>query len=71
MYICFGLAASVLFIILLKSENARRDRGERDEVIESQVETHKAHNEKNGCYATVDEVKKEKGDKWSGYRYMI
>ena len=73
MYICFGLVASVLFIILLKGENTKRDRGERDEVIESQVGTHKAHlNEKNRCYTTtVDDVKTEKGDEWSGYRYVI
>lgn len=71
MYIGLGLIATVLYIILLKRENARRDRGERDEIIETQMETHKVHNEKNGRYATVDEVKKDKGDEWSGYRYVI
>jgi predicted MFS family arabinose efflux permease len=71
MYICFGVIASVAFMILLKRENARRDRGERDEIIENQVETHDPRNEKNGRYATVDEAKKDKGDEWSGYRYVI
>jgi hypothetical protein len=71
MYICFGLIASVALIILLKRENARRDRGERDEIIENQVETHDPRNEKNGRYATVDEAKKDKGDEWSGYRYVL
>jgi hypothetical protein len=70
MYICFGIIASILFIIFLKRENARRDRGERDEIIENQVETHDPRN-KNGRFATVDEAKKEKGDKWSGFRYVI
>ena len=70
MYICFGIIASILYIILLKRENARRDRGERDEYIEDQVETHDARNERNGRYATVDEAKNEKGDEWSGYRYV-
>ena len=71
MFICFGLLASVALLIFLKRENARRDRGERDEIIENQVETHESRNEKNGRYATVDEAKKDKGDEWSGYRYVI
>ena len=71
MFICFGLLASVALLIFLKRENARRDRGERDEIIENQVETHDSCNEKNGRYATVDEAKKDKGDEWSGYRYVI
>ena len=70
MYIGFGLIASTWYMILLKRSNARRDRGERDEIIENQVETHDARNEKNGRYTTVDDAKKEKGDEWSGYRYM-
>ncbi|KAF8809511.1 MFS general substrate transporter [Phlegmacium glaucopus] len=70
MYICFGLIASTTYIILLKRENARRDRGERDEIIETHAETHNARNEINGRYATVDEAKREKGDEWSGYRYV-
>jgi len=70
MYIAFGLISSTSYMILLKRENARRDRGERDEIIESQVETHDARNETNGRYATVDEAKRDKGDEWSGYRYM-
>ena len=71
MFICFGLLASVALLIFLKHENARRDRGERDEIIENLVETHDSRNEKNGRYATVDEAKKDKGDEWSGYRYVI
>ena len=71
MYICFALIASVALTIFLKRENARRERGERDEIIENQVETHDPRNEKNGRYATVDEARKDKGDEWSGYRYVI
>ncbi|KAH9479340.1 MFS-type transporter cnsO [Psilocybe cubensis] len=71
MYIVFGILSSTLFIILLKRENARRDRGERNEYIEDQPETHDPANEKNGRYATVDDAKRAKGDKWSGYRYTI
>jgi hypothetical protein len=25
----------------------------------------------NGRFATVEDAKKEKGDKWSGYRYIL
>ena len=71
MYICFGVIASVAYMTLLKRENARRDRGERDEIIENQVETHDPRNEKNGRYATIDDARKDKGDEWSGYRYVI
>ena len=63
MYICFGVIALVAYTIFLKRENARRDsdKGERDEIIENQVETHDSRNGKNGRYATVDEAKKDKG----------
>jgi len=71
MYIAIGITTSVIYILLLKRENARRDRGERDEIIENQPETQEARNEVNGRYSTVEEAKREKGDKWSGYRYMI
>jgi hypothetical protein len=71
LYIAIGIIASTTFLVLLKKENARRDRGERDEYIEDQPETHLPQNEKNGRYATVGDAKREKGDKWSGYRYTI
>ncbi|KIM44467.1 hypothetical protein M413DRAFT_353864 [Hebeloma cylindrosporum] len=71
MYIVIGITASITYLLLLKRENARRDRGERDEIIENQPDTHDTRNEKNGRYATVEEAKRDKGDKWSGYRYTI
>lgn len=71
MYIAIGITGSTAYLLLLKRENARRARGERDEIIENQPETHNTRNEKNGRYATVEEAKREKGDKWSGYRYTI
>jgi len=70
MYIAMGLIASITLIFLLRKENARRERGERDEIIEDQIETHIPENEKNGRYATVEDAKREKGDLWSGYRYI-
>jgi len=61
--------SSVLFAILLRKENARRDRGERDEVIEG-IENSNAH-ECNGRFKNVDEAKLVKGDEWSGFRYTL
>jgi hypothetical protein len=69
MYIMFGIIASTTYHFLLRAENARRDRGERDEIIgktdDSQL------NEKNGRFDTVEDAKREKGDEWSGYRYIL
>ncbi|KAJ3512288.1 hypothetical protein NLJ89_g3607 [Agrocybe chaxingu] len=71
MYIAIGLIASTAYVFLLKRENARRERGERDEVIENQPDTHDAKNEKNGRFETIEDAKRNKGDEWSGYRYTI
>ena len=67
MYICFGLISTVVVRYLLKVENARRERGERDEVIEG----YKGGSDVNGRFASVEEAKAEKGDRWSGYRYTL
>jgi MFS family permease len=68
-YIAIGLISSIVFFVLLKRENARRDRGERDEVIRG-VESNGA-GEKNGVYANVEEAQRAKGDAWSGFRYTL
>ncbi|KAJ7180779.1 MFS general substrate transporter [Mycena filopes] len=67
MYICIGIIANSIFLYLLKKENARRDRGDRDEVIGSE----ELEDNGNGRYATVEDAKREKGDNWSGYRYIL
>ncbi|KAH7921228.1 MFS general substrate transporter [Leucogyrophana mollusca] len=67
MYIAFGLVSTVTYRYLLKAENARRDRGERDEIIEG-VD---GGMEANGRFASVEDAKREKGDEWSGYRYTL
>lgn len=69
MYIAFGLISSAAYLFLLRAENARRDRGERDEVIGAvAVDGGKS---KNGTYPTLEDAKREKGDAWSGYRYTL
>lgn len=67
MYIGTGLIATATFRFLLKRENARRDRGERDEIIEGR----EGGFEVNGRFESVEDAKREKGDEWSGYRYTL
>ncbi|KAF8553585.1 MFS general substrate transporter [Imleria badia] len=67
MYICFGLISTVILRFLLKAENARRERGERDEGIEGD----EGGLEVNGRFGSVTEARKDKGDRWSGYRYTL
>ncbi|KAJ7623133.1 MFS general substrate transporter [Roridomyces roridus] len=67
MYICIGIISNAAFLILLKRENARRDRGERDEVIGPDT----LEDNGNGRFATVEDAKRAKGDNWSGYRYIL
>ncbi|THH26980.1 hypothetical protein EUX98_g7204 [Antrodiella citrinella] len=69
-YIGIGFICSILMLVFLKQENARRDRGERDEVIEG-VNEDRTDLLKNGKFASVEDAKREKGDKWSGYRYTL
>lgn len=69
MYTGIGLIFSVIYHIALKRENAKRDRGERDEIIGDEKDDEKS--EKNGRFATIEDAKREKGDEWSGFRYML
>ncbi|TFK48566.1 MFS general substrate transporter [Heliocybe sulcata] len=69
MYIGLGLISSTLMVILLRRENARRDRGDRDEHIQGVSDQSLA--KKNGTFTSVDDARREKGDEWSGYRYTL
>ncbi|PFH54784.1 hypothetical protein AMATHDRAFT_134158 [Amanita thiersii Skay4041] len=66
-YIAIGFFFSAFFSVLLRRENARRERGDRDEVVEG-VDNKRA-NERNGIYKNIEEARRAKGDKWSGFRY--
>lgn len=58
---------------MLRAENARRERGERDEQIVCQggvVDT-EVTDMKNGIFESVDKAKAAKGDEWSGFRYSL
>jgi len=69
MYIGIGWVTTLITIIYLRKENARRERGERDEVI-APPEKHTGP-APNGVYESVEQAKREKGDSWSGYRYIL
>ncbi|TFK66710.1 MFS general substrate transporter [Pluteus cervinus] len=69
MYIALGIISSTAFLLLLRRENARRERGERDEIIGDDETA--GGDAKNGRYRTVEEAKQDKGDAWSGYRYTL
>lgn len=64
---------SLITIYFLRRENARRDRGERDEVIQgfTPLGDEKAQAGKGGVYESIEHAKREKGDSWSGYRYTL
>ncbi|KAL5520899.1 hypothetical protein ACEPAF_2902 [Sanghuangporus sanghuang] len=68
-YVVVGLFGSSTMTFLLTKENARRDRGERDEVIGNSEKA--GGDPRNGIYESVDAAKRDKGDEWSGYRYII
>jgi hypothetical protein len=69
MYIGLGLCATLTYLFFIQRENKTRDRGERDEIIGDEPSNGK--NEKNGRYAVVEDAKRDKGDEWSGYRYVL
>ena len=68
-YIAIGFFSSLLYLLLLRRENAIREAGHRDEIIEG-VDNKRAH-EKNGQFESVEAARMEKGDLWSGFRYTL
>jgi hypothetical protein len=76
-YIVIAFIATLLLTLLLRAENRRRGRGERDEVIltgekprEFDAETEK-RGQANGVFESVEAARRDKGDFWSGYRYHL
>lgn len=72
-YVGIGWIASLATLYLLRKENARRERGERDEIIRgvTAIGDDKIPIGKGKVYDSLEQVKREKGDKWSGYRYTL
>ncbi|KAF8315935.1 MFS general substrate transporter [Clavulina sp. PMI_390] len=78
-YAVMGLISSIVFIYKLDRENKARDAGLRDERIladlpggkDASVDSETESRYPGGTYKTVDEARREKGDLWSGYRYIL
>lgn len=68
-YIGIGLICVTIMRVGLHRENERRDRGERDEVIDG-VDNENAH-VRNGQYPDIETARLDKGDDWSGFRYSL
>ena len=70
-YVAIGLLSSLLMRTVLKAENERRNRGERDELIAGSTVI-KVEGDKNGkTYDSVEAARLDKGDMWSGFRYTL
>ncbi|GJJ08202.1 hypothetical protein Clacol_002410 [Clathrus columnatus] len=74
-YISLGFIATSVLMLTLHRENKKRQRGERDEIILSEnrmLDPEKeTRNKRNGVFETVEDARREKGDKWSGFRYHL
>ncbi|KAI9454442.1 MFS general substrate transporter [Russula earlei] len=68
-YIAVCWLSSLVLYRPLRRENKARDRGELDEVIDD-VENKNADPD-NGRYGSVADARREKGDRWSGFRYTV
>ncbi|KIJ55285.1 hypothetical protein M422DRAFT_73264 [Sphaerobolus stellatus SS14] len=76
-YIGLSFICTSILMLLLRAENKRRDRGERDEIIWSGEKGQEMDEETvrrgklNGIFQSVEEARREKGDYWSGFRYHL
>ncbi|VDB99750.1 unnamed protein product [Peniophora sp. CBMAI 1063] len=68
-YLSIGFITSFAYMLLLRRENAARNRDERDEVIIG-VDNDRAR-EENGVFESIEHARREKGDAWSGFRYTL
>ncbi|KAH9847409.1 MFS general substrate transporter [Lenzites betulinus] len=68
-YIAIGWLCSLGMYVYLKRENAAREGGARDEIIDG-VDSKDAR-EENGRFESVEAAKREKGDQWSRFRYTL
>ncbi|KLO13925.1 MFS general substrate transporter [Schizopora paradoxa] len=68
-YIGIGIVSSIIMRIVLKAENDRRARGERNEHIASVGEN---LDEKDAnVYESIEDARRERGDMYSGFKYTL
>lgn len=78
-YISIGLFSAIAMRLVLKSENAKRERGECSEIIRgehrgigsAEESRGRIDHKKDRVYESIEEAKREKGDLWSGFRYAL
>lgn len=72
-YIAIGFISSFVMRLVLKAENARRTRGERDEIIGELGAVGGAADDGKGkpVYESVEAARIDRGDHWSGFRYTL
>ncbi|GJJ11312.1 hypothetical protein Clacol_005544 [Clathrus columnatus] len=71
LYIAMGWITTLIAIYLIRRENARRQRGERDEIIRGINDKGVPQDGSVKIYESLSDVKKDKGDHWSGYTYTL
>ena len=59
--------------LVLKAENERRIRGERDEIIGDPDAIQATTDDTKGTavYESIEAARIDKGDDWSGFRYTL
>ncbi|KAH8120224.1 MFS general substrate transporter [Phellopilus nigrolimitatus] len=71
-YIAIGFLSSLLMRVVLKAENERRARGERNETIGVlNASTIRNGEREVKVYESVEAAKIDKGDYWSGFKYTL
>lgn len=71
LYIGIGFISAVVLFLYLRRQNSLRSQGLEDEVITGVNDEKKNALAKNGVFDSVEEAKRSKGDKWSGYKYTL
>lgn len=70
-YIAIGWVSTCIALYFIRRENGKRRRGERDEIIRGINDKGVPQDGSVKIYESLEEVKKEKGDAWSGYIYTL
>lgn len=71
LYLVMGWVGTALVMIMLKRENAKRDRGERDEIISADADEKTRTAEGERIYSSHEEAKRVLGDLHSSVRYVL
>lgn len=71
MYIGIGYIMTWVAIFYLRRENAKKLSGQRDEIIRGINDKGVPQDGSVKIYESLEEVKKDRGDLWSGYIYTL